>query len=91
MRALLYTLLLLPLAACAGSEKGVDAGWGFDFFNTQSKEDKENEAWFKSFYGKNHCHGQWMGECKPGSDEGGAGGGGMWGGGVGPSDSDSGY
>ena len=31
------------LAGCAGHQKGVDTGIGFDALNTQSKEDKENE------------------------------------------------
>lgn len=70
MRGAMYTLAsllaMLAVAGCAGSEKGTDAGWGFDTFNTQSKEDKENEKWFDSFYGNNHCHGQWAGECTPG-------------------------
>ncbi len=88
-RATLSLFLLLALGGCMGSEKGIDAGWGFDALNTQSKEDKEEEQWFNSFYGKNHCHGQWAGECKPGSDEGGGGGGGMWTGGIGPSDGGS--
>lgn len=55
--------LLMILAACAGSQKGVDAGIGFDIFNTQSKQDKEDEKFFKSFYGKNHCYGNWASDC----------------------------
>ena len=87
MRRMLGIMALLVLAGCAGAEKGSDVGIGFDALNTTSKDDKENDAWFNSFYGKNHCHGQWAGTCTAGaSDEGGAGGG-MWSGGVGPSDS----
>lgn len=88
-RAFIVGVMLTILSGCAGSEKGTDAGWGFDALNTQSKEDKENEQWFNSFYGTKHCYGQWAGDCKPASDEGGLGGGGMWTGGVGPSDSGS--
>jgi hypothetical protein len=87
MRKLTLIFLLLSVAACSGLEKGSEAGIGFDAMNTISKEEKENDAWFGSFYGKNHCHGQWASDCKPESDVGGGGGGGMWGGGVGPSDS----
>ena len=88
MRPLISVLILgfalTTLSACMGSEKGTDAGWGFFALDTVSKEDKENEKWFKSFYGTNHCHGQWAGDCEDESS-GGGGGGGMWGGGVGPS------
>lgn len=55
--------LLVTLAACAGHQKGVDAGIGFDIFNTQSKQDKEDEKFFKSFYGKSHCYGNWASDC----------------------------
>ena len=88
IRRLLHTVMvasaLVALGGCMGHEKGN----GLDRLDTISKEDKEEDAWFKSFYGKNHC-GVWEGACKPGedSDVGGGGGGGMWGGGVGPSDS----
>lgn len=73
--------MVLSLSGCAGYEKGN----GIDRLNTQTAEEKENEAWFGSFYGKNHC-GVWEGVCEPGTDNGGSSGGGMWGGGVGPSD-----
>jgi hypothetical protein len=78
-------IALVMLSGCAGYEKGVDAGIGFDALNTQSKEDKENEKWFKSFYGKNHCYGNWASDCAD-EEHGGGGGGGMWTGGVGPTD-----
>lgn len=80
---LLLCLVALPtLSACMGSEKGN----GLSRLDTITEEDKAEDAWVKSFYGKNHC-GVWEGTCKPGSDEGGGGGGGMWTGGIGPSDS----
>ncbi|MFZ4541407.1 MAG: hypothetical protein ACOYNL_06305 [Rickettsiales bacterium] len=79
---------LLGLSACAGYEKGKESGWGFDALDTISKEEKEEDKWFKSYYGKNHCYGQWAGDCED-DDSAGGGGGGMWTGGVGPSDSGS--
>ncbi len=74
-------VVLLALGGCMGSETGN----GLSRLDTITEDDKAEDAWFKSFYGKNHC-GTWAGTCKPGSDEGGGGGGGMWGGGIGPSD-----
>lgn len=76
-RVILSVALLFSLSGCMGSEKGIDSGWGLDAFNTQSKESKEEEQWFNSFYGKNHCHGQWASDCKPGEEAGGSGG--FWG------------
>ena len=73
---------LMVLSGCMGSEKGN----GISRLDTISEEDKENAAWFGSFYGKKHCYGNWASECKP-EEEAGGGGGGMWTGGVGPSDS----
>jgi hypothetical protein len=91
MRALLISAVFLLLAACAGSEKGMDAGVGLDAMDTESKESKDNQKWFKSYYGKSRC--VWGDGCL-GDDEDdasgtGGGGGGMWSGGVGPSDSGS--
>ncbi|MES2984001.1 MAG: hypothetical protein V4735_02305 [Pseudomonadota bacterium] len=81
--------LLLALTACAGFEKGSEAGLGLDAFTSSTKEEKENDKWFKSFYGKNHCYGAWASDCSD-DEGGGGGGGGMWGGGVGPSSTNSG-
>jgi hypothetical protein len=85
MRAPFAIVGLFLLAACAGHQKGVDVGVGFDAFNTQSKEDKENEKWFDSFYGRSNCHSLWSTYCDE-EATGGGGGGGMWTGGIGPSD-----
>ncbi len=74
---------MLLLAGCPGSVKGVDVGAGFDAMDTQSKESKEEEKWFNSYYGKSHC--VWgVGNCE--GDEN-AGGGSSWDGGSGAADS----
>lgn len=75
----LFIVALLGLSACMGNQTGK----ALNALDTESAEEKEEDAWFKSFYGSKHC-GVWEGTCKPGSDEGGSGGGGMWSGGVGP-------
>lgn len=75
VRKIASVLLLLSLSACMGTQTGAEAGWGLGALDTQSKEDKENDAWFKSFYGTNHCHGQWGGGCKQGEGSGGS----IWG------------
>ena len=68
-------LSLLLLSACAGSEKGT----GVNGLDTITAEDREQEAWFKSFYGKDHC-GVSQGVCKPGDNSGSdSGTGGWWG------------
>ena len=58
---------MLMLTACPGHVKGVDVGAGFDALDTQSKESKDNEKWWGSYYGK--CHNVWGDEC---TDNGGA-------------------
>jgi hypothetical protein len=85
MRGAFSLVALLMLAGCTGHVKGIDAGVGFDAFNTQSKESKENEKWFDSFYGRGKCNSLWVTGCDEDAPSGG-GGGGMWTGGVGPSD-----
>lgn len=56
MRGVLTAALLLAamgmLTACPGYLKGNEAGVGISAMDTQSKESKENEKWFDSFYGK---------------------------------------
>lgn len=61
MRVLFASALLLMLAACAGSEKGVDLGVGFDAMDTESKESKDKEKWFDSYYGEERC--TWNSTC----------------------------
>jgi hypothetical protein len=79
---LALVISLVTLGGCMGSEKGN----GISRLDTISEEDKENAKWFKSYYGKNHCFGNWASECADEESAGGSGGG-MWTGGVGPSDS----
>ena len=62
-RRIMLSLVAIILSGCAGYEKGVDSGLGIGAFNTQSKEDKEKEKWFNSFYGTNQCHGGWTVDC----------------------------
>jgi hypothetical protein len=62
---LVSVAMAVVLGSCAGSTTGKEAGIGFDAFNTQSKEDKENEDWFGSFYGKQRC--VWGSGCGAGS------------------------
>ncbi len=70
-------VMLLALCGCAGHEKGADVGIGFDALNTQSKDDKENEKWFDSFYGTKKCEpSPWSTYC---NDDAGAAGGSIWG------------
>ncbi len=71
-RALLGAMALL-LAGCASlSEKSTSPFAlkpdGINALDTQTKDDKEEEAWFKSFYGSSHC-GVWEGSCAPGTEE----------------------
>lgn len=84
--ALISSMLLV--SACAGHATGADVGAGFDTLDTESKESKENEKWFNSFYGK--CHGIFGCSEDAGTSAGG-GTGGMWGGSVGPTDAVSGH
>jgi hypothetical protein len=87
MRAYIYLGALMVLCACSGYKTGSDVGIGFDAMNTQSKESKENDDWFSSFYGSKKCEPTlWSTYCKDDAGAGGGGGGGMWSGGVGPSD-----
>ncbi len=52
MRILCCSVMLVCLSACAGYQKGTDVGVGFDSLDTISKEEKEKQKWFDSFYGK---------------------------------------
>jgi hypothetical protein len=63
MRSFLALGLLVMLCACAGLTKGSDVGIGFDAMDTTSKEQKENEAWFNSYYGASTCTPTWGSEC----------------------------
>ncbi len=61
---------LALLAGCTSlSEKSnslfADKQPGIDNLDTITKDDKEEKAWFGSFYGSNHC-GVWEGTCPPG-------------------------
>jgi len=76
---------MVMLTACPGHVKGVDAGVGLEALNTQSKESKEEEKWWDSYYGRSKCNSLWVTGCDE-EAAGGGGGGGMWTGGVGPSD-----
>lgn len=60
MRTLLLSAVLLALTGCMGYQTGK----GLNALDTTSKEDKEDAAWFKSFYGKDHC-GITEGWCDP--------------------------
>lgn len=61
MRTLFISSAFLLLAACAGSEKGTDVGVGFDTMDTESKESKDKEKWFDSYYGEERC--TWNSTC----------------------------
>ena len=61
-----YVVALLSLTACAGYQKGVDAGVGIDALDTTTKEQKDRDKWFKSFYGKDHC--VWGDGCSSAAD-----------------------
>jgi hypothetical protein len=67
MRNTTLMVALLLLAACAGSQKGVDRGAGFDALDTISKEEKEKEKWFDSFYGDSRC--TWNSTCTDPEEE----------------------
>jgi len=90
---ILVCVPLLMLAACSSlSEKSsspfAETLPGLGGLDTVSKEDKEDDAWFKSFYGTNHC-GVWSGTCASGAAESSGSGGGPWS--VGPSEGASGH
>ena len=56
---------LLMLNGCMGYQTGK----GLNALDTVSKEEKEEDAWFKSFYGKDHC-GVTVGWCDPAAGSG---------------------
>jgi hypothetical protein len=73
LRLFMTILPLLMISACSSlSEKSssifAEKPSGLSGLDTITKEDKEEEAWFKSFYGTNHC-GVWAGTCEPGAPE----------------------
>ena len=84
--AVLLTLLTLSACTSLSQKSGslfADKQPGIDQLDTITKEDKEEDAWFKSFYGSNHC-GVWAGYCAPGTES--SSGGTFWGKSIGPSD-----
>jgi hypothetical protein len=64
MMRVLAVVALFLVSACAGHMKGSEVGLGFDWFDTQSQESKEKDAWFRSYYGNNaeECN-SFYGEC----------------------------
>ena len=61
-------LLVLALCACSSmSEKShsifADKVSGIDRLDPTSSEQKEEEKWFNSYYGQDHC-GVWEGICR---------------------------
>lgn len=76
LRAASLSLLMVLLLNGCGSLG--DKAPGLGNLDTITAEDKEEEAWFKSFYGKEHC-GVSQGVCKPGQSGSDSGTGGFWG------------
>lgn len=64
--AIAFAALLMLNACTSLSEKSnslfADKQPGVSSLDTITKEDKEESAWFKSYYGTNHC-GVWAGTC----------------------------
>lgn len=68
-RITIALVALMMMNACSSlSEKSTsifaDKQPGVSSLDTITKEDKEESAWFKSYYGTNHC-GVWAGTCPP--------------------------